>query len=71
VIGILGSLVGALGVLVVLQQRGQIFPTLSVEIVTLVIGLLVGIAVPSLARLIAVRRINRVLSRRSHEESTS
>jgi hypothetical protein len=65
VIGIGGSVVGAVGVLVVLQQRGQVFPTLLVEIATVLIGLGVGIVLPSLGRVVAVRRINRTLSRRS------
>jgi membrane-bound ClpP family serine protease len=66
VVGIAGSILGAIGVLVILQQRGSVYPTTVVEIVTLVIGLVIGVGVPSLFRLIAVRRINRRVARRSH-----
>jgi len=57
--GIVGSVFGAIGVLVTLQQRGLVFPTTIVEIVTIIIGVLLGLAVPSLIRLRAVHRINR------------
>ena len=59
VVGIGGGILGALGLLVVLQQRGLVFPTTTTGIVTVVGGVLFGVAVPSLARLVAVRRINR------------
>jgi membrane-bound ClpP family serine protease len=66
VIGIAGSILGAIGVLVILQQQGWVYPTTTVEIMALVIGLIIGVGVPSLFRLIAVRRINRRAARRSH-----
>jgi predicted membrane-bound spermidine synthase len=65
VVGIAGSVLGAIGVLVFLQQQGKVFPTTIVNIVTILIGIAVGIAVPSLTRLIAIRRINRALARRT------
>lgn len=66
IIGIAGSILGAIGVLVILQQQGWVYPTTIVEIMTLVIGFIVGVGVPSLFRLIAVQRINRRVVRRSH-----
>ena len=57
--GIGGSIVASIGILLVLQQRGSVFPTSTVEIVALVIGFLAGVAVPSLIRLSVVRRYNR------------
>jgi hypothetical protein len=68
VVGIVGSVLGAIGTLVVLQQRGLVFPTTLVGIATILIGIGVGIGVPSLTRLIAIRRINRVLARRARAE---
>ena len=57
--GILGGLVGSVGVVVLLQQSGKIFPTTNVLVRALLAGLLVGIALPSAARAVKVRRGNR------------
>ena len=57
--GIGGSLVASIGILLVLQQRGSVFPTSTVEIVALAIGVLAGVAVPSLIRLSVIRRYHR------------
>ncbi len=66
-IGIGGSIVASIGTLLVLQQRGLVFPTTVTEIVTLVIGLLAGIAVPSLIRLSVVRQYNRRFEQKSKQ----
>ena len=59
VIGVVSGLLGATGVVVLLQQAGQVFPTITLVIVAWVCGLLAGLVIPSLARLVAVGRINR------------
>lgn len=63
VLGILAALVGALFAVVFLQQRGSVFPTPTVGITTLVAGLVVGIALPNIGRVIATARLNRRLAR--------
>ena len=45
---LIGGLLAGLGLLVVLQQGGSIYPTMLVTIEFLVGGLLVGILLPSL-----------------------
>ena len=58
-IPIASGMLGAIGALVLLQQYGKLFPTLRVVIVALAAGVLVGIALPSLAMVLPVRRYNR------------
>ena len=55
-LGIVGGLIGAIGLLVLLQQSGSVFPTIGVIIVAGVLGLIVGIVLPSLAQVITTRR---------------
>jgi len=62
VLGIICSLLGAIGVVVLLQQYGKVFPTRLVVIYALVAGLAAGVAVPSLLALIGVFRTNRFIS---------
>lgn len=50
----LGGLLVGLGLLVVLQQAGSLYPTMAVAIEFLVGGLLVGIVLPTLVH--AMRR---------------
>lgn len=52
----LGGLIGALGLLVLLQQAGSVYPTILVTVLFLLGGLLVGILLPSIAGSIARRR---------------
>jgi len=57
--GVGGGLVGALGVVVLLQEYGRLFPTTAVLVRALLAGLAAGVALPSLARVARVRRANR------------
>lgn len=50
-----GALLG-LGVLVLLQQAGTVYPTVIVTIVAVVLGALWGVALPSLGRTLGARR---------------
>lgn len=50
VLSIIGGLLSGLGVLVLLQQAGVVYPTLIVTILALVLGLVWGIVVPTLVR---------------------
>jgi len=54
-----GGLLGAIGVVALLQQYGKLFPTTGLLVRALVAGLLTGIALPSLGRVVRVRRANR------------
>ena len=64
ILGLLGGLVMGLGVVVLLQQYGKLYPTTEILVGGVVGGCLVGgIVVPSLLRLVAVRRINRAIAR--------
>lgn len=60
ILGMITGVLGATGFVVLLQQAGRVFPTATLVIIAWVAGLLVsGLVVPSLARLVAVGRINR------------
>jgi len=48
----LGGLLAGLGLLVVLQQAGSIYPTVAVTIEFLVGGLLLGVVLPTLVHAI-------------------
>ncbi|MDQ6845965.1 MAG: SH3 domain-containing protein [Candidatus Dormibacteraeota bacterium] len=64
VLGMGSGVVGGLAAVVLLQQTGKLFPSYEILGRALVVGLLVGILLPSLTRVIAVRRANRrVLAR--------
>jgi hypothetical protein len=58
VVSILGSLLASLGIIVLLQQFGVVYPTVTVVIVGLLLGLAFGLLVPSLVRLSGLRRLN-------------
>jgi hypothetical protein len=58
-LGVVSGLLLGASVVVLLQQFAVLFPTLGVAIAGIVLGLLAGVIVPSLARLIPVRRVNR------------
>lgn len=57
-VSIIGSLLAGLGTLVLGQQYAMFFPTRMFTIVWLIVWLLLGIAIPSLGRLIAVKKAN-------------
>jgi hypothetical protein len=65
VVAIVTGAIGGLGVLVLLQQAGTVYPTRNVTILAVVLGVAWGIAVPSLMRLRKVRRVNRNLAARA------
>ena len=50
-LGVLGGFLGALGLLVVLQQAGSVYPTPIVTIAMAVGGIATGVLLPSLAGL--------------------
>jgi len=54
-----GGVVGAVGVVVLLQEYGRVFPTTGILVRAVAVGLVVGIALPSLARGVRVARANR------------
>lgn len=62
ILALVGGFLAGLGILVLLQQYAIVYPTRTVTIVALVGGLAFGVAVPSLFRIIAVRRLNRALA---------
>ncbi|HEX7464968.1 MAG TPA: SH3 domain-containing protein, partial [Actinomycetota bacterium] len=57
-VSIAASLLASLGVIVLLQQFGVVYPTVSVAIVGLALGLAFGVLVPSLVRLSGLRGLN-------------
>src|SRR4051812_49871644 len=57
--GILGGVLATMGLLVLLQQAGRVYPTSTVALLSLLGGIVIGILLPSLGVLIAVRRANR------------
>jgi hypothetical protein len=59
VVGMVSGVLGGLAGVVLLQQTGKLFPSWEILGRALVAGLLVAIILPSLTRLIAVRRANR------------
>lgn len=52
----------ALGMLVLLQQFGVVYPTLAVTVTALLLGVLTGVLVPSLFRIAALRKVNRAIA---------
>lgn len=61
--GTIGGILLGLGVVVLLQQYGEIFPDLGTIIGALLIGLALGIVLPSCIRAISVVSLNRALGR--------
>lgn len=61
--GIVGGIVAGLGVVVVLQQAGQIFPGTGTILLWIGLGLVLGVVVPSLMRALNVISVNRSISR--------
>ena len=69
VLGLVSALVGSVAGLLFMQQRGSVFPTSTVGIITIVVALVSGIGLPSLGRVVATRRMNRRLARLSTDGS--
>ena len=63
-VGMASGVLGGLAAVVLLQQSGRLFPTYEILGRALVAGLLAGILIPSMTRLIAVRRANRRVATR-------
>ena len=64
VLGVLGGLLMGLGVVVLLQQYGKLYPTTQILVGGVIAGaLLGGLVLPSLFRLIAIGRINGKIRR--------
>jgi hypothetical protein len=59
--GLLAGLVGGVGVGVLLQQYAVVYPTRSVAIIYIVVGLLTGLVIPSIGRWFGVRAVNRAV----------
>jgi hypothetical protein len=64
IVGMGSGVLGGLAAIVLLQQTGRLFPSYEILGRALVAGLLAGILIPSLTRLIAVRRANRRVAAR-------
>ena len=63
-VGMVSGVVGGLAAMILLQQTGKLFPSYELLGRALVAGLVAGILIPSLARVIAVRRANRRVAAR-------
>jgi uncharacterized membrane protein len=59
VLSIVGGILGALGILGYLQQAGAVYPTMIVTIVAVVLGIVWGIALPTLLTRMRVRKAAR------------
>ena len=66
-VGMGSGVVGGLAAVVLLQQTGGLFPSYEILGRALVAGLVAGLLIPSLARMIAVRRANRRVASRELE----
>jgi len=62
-VGIVGGLLMGIGGIVLLQQYGVVYPTITSTATLVAGGLLVGVAVPSLTRLVALARVNGQIAR--------
>lgn len=62
VLGLAGGVLAGIGIVVLLQQYGKVYPTAGVAIAGVVGGLIVGVLVPTLVRMVAVNRANRRLA---------
>lgn len=58
-VSIVTGALGGAGVLVLLQQQGAVYPTRTVAIVALLLGVLWGVALPSVARTMRARSWRR------------
>ncbi len=64
IIGMGSGVLGGLAAVVLLQQTGRLFPSYEILGRALVAGLVAGILIPSLTRVVAVRRANRRVAAR-------
>jgi hypothetical protein len=61
VVGLIGSVLFGLGFTVFLQQSGEVFPDEGTFLQYIAAGVVVGIIVPSLIRVVTVMRVNRAI----------
>ena len=64
IVGMGSGVIGGLAAVVLLQQTGKLFPSYEILGRALVAGLVAGILIPSLTRVVAVRRANRRVAAR-------
>ena len=62
VVGVLAGLVISAGIVLLLQQYSEVYPTRGITVVGLVLGLGVGLTVPSFFRIYDVWRANRTIA---------
>ena len=62
-VALIGGLLAGAGTVVLLQQYAVVYPTRAVAIEGLAGGLALGLVIPSLLRVFAVRRVNRAIAR--------
>jgi hypothetical protein len=61
--GVIGGIFAGIGVVVILQQSGQVFPNVGTLVLWLAIGLVLGVVIPSLIRALNVISVNRAVAR--------
>lgn len=61
-IGLLAGVFISVGTVVLLQQYSEVYPTRSISLLGIVLGLVVGLTVPSIFRLYDVWRANRIIA---------
>ena len=61
-VGLAGGILGGLGYVVLRQQMGDIFPDAADFLIAIGIGLVLGVVVPSLIRIVTVARTNRAIA---------
>lgn len=61
--GVVGGIFAGIGFVGILQQSGQVFPSVGTLILWLAIGLVLGVVLPSLIRALNVVSVNRAIGR--------
>lgn len=61
--GVIGGVFAGLGFVGILQQSGQVFPNTGTLILWIVVGLVLGVVLPSLIRALNVISVNRAIGR--------
>jgi len=56
IVSILGALLAAIGLVVMLQQMGTVYPTITIVVLSLVLALVAGIVLPTLAQTFSRRK---------------
>ena len=65
VLQVVSGLFGAIGILVLLQQEGVVYPTLMVWILSIVLGLVVAVGLPNLISFLVIARHHRSVPQQS------